>query len=186
MDGSLVAALTAHVPRTADEARDTERVRSLLGDSPWDRSTPLHVTGSALVVDPAARRVLLRWHERQHAWLQVGGHGDPGEDDPFEVALREAEEETGLGDLVAWPDTHGRQPVHLVVVPVPAGKGEPAHEHADIRYVLATEHPEAARPETPSAPMRWLTLREAFDLTAEDNLRETLRRVAELFAEGHG
>ena len=79
-------------------------VRSLLGGSPWDRSTPLHVTGSALIVHPASGRVLLRWHARQHVWLQVGGHGDPGEDDPFAVALREAGEETGLSDLVAWPD----------------------------------------------------------------------------------
>ncbi len=115
----------------------------------------------------------------------MGGHGDPGEDDPFEIALREAQEETGLSDLVAWPDRVRRDPVHLVVVPVPAGKGEPAHEHADIRYVLATDHPDTARPETPSAPMRWLTFDEAFELSAEDNLHETLRRVAELFGEGH-
>ena len=47
--------------------------------------------------------VLLRWHERQQAWLQVGGHGDPGEVDPFAIALREAEEETGLADLDVWP-----------------------------------------------------------------------------------
>ena len=124
------------------KCRDAERVRSLLGGSPWDRSTPLHVTGSALVVHPASGRVLLRWHARQHAWLQVGGHGDPGEDDPFAVALREAGEETGLSDLVAWPDER-RAPVHLVIVPVPEGKGEPAHEHADIRYVLSTADPDS-------------------------------------------
>ena len=37
-------------------------------------------------------------------WLQVGGHGDPGETDPLAIALREAREETGLTDLVPWPD----------------------------------------------------------------------------------
>ena len=115
----------------------------------------------------------------QHAWLQVGGHGDPGEDDPFAVALREAGEETGLSDLVAWPDER-RAPVHLVIVPVPEGKGEPAHEHADIRYVLSTADPDSARPESDDAPMQWLTLDEAFALSAEDNLHETLRRVVEL------
>jgi 8-oxo-dGTP pyrophosphatase MutT (NUDIX family) len=186
MDAPLLDALTTHVPRSLDEARDVERVRSLLGASPWDRGAPLHVTGSALIVHAATRRVLLRWHERQQAWLQVGGHGDPGEDDPFAIALREAEEETGLSDLVAFPDRARRAPVHLVIVPVPAGKGEPAHEHADIRYVLATEQPETARPESPSAPMRWLTLDEAFVLSAEENLHETLRRVAELLDTAHG
>ena len=47
----------------------------------------------------------------------------------------EAAEETGLEDLVAWPSA---EILHVVAVPVPAGKGEPAHEHADVRYVLAT------------------------------------------------
>jgi 8-oxo-dGTP pyrophosphatase MutT (NUDIX family) len=179
MDALLRAALDAHVPRSPDEARDTERVRSLLGGTPWDRATPLHVTGAAMIVHPPSRRVLLRWHARQHAWLQVGGHGDPGEEDPFAVALREAKEETGLQDLAAWPDAR-REPVHLVIVPVPEGKGEPAHEHADIRYVLATADPDSARPESDDAPMQWLTLDEAFALSAEDNLHETLRRVSDL------
>ena len=77
-------------------------------------------------------------------------------------------------------------PVHLVIVPVPAGKGEPPHEHADLRYVLATSTPDAATPETPSAPMQWVTFEEARALTGEDNLRGTLRRVEDLFTRDHG
>src|SRR5262245_58515120 len=108
MELPLLAALSELVPRTSDEARDADRVRAIVG-SPWDRAAPLHVTGSALIVHPPTRRVLLRWHERQQAWLQVGGHGDPGEDDPFEIAVREAEEETSLSDLGAFPASE--QPV---------------------------------------------------------------------------
>src|SRR5919112_736365 len=85
---------------SSDEAADLARIVELVaaGD-PWSRSLPLHITGSALVVHPPTRRVLLRWHERQEAWLQVGGHADHGETDPFKIALREAAEETGLEDL---------------------------------------------------------------------------------------
>jgi 8-oxo-dGTP pyrophosphatase MutT (NUDIX family) len=145
----------------------------------------LHITCSAVIVHPPTRRVLLRWHTRQEAWLQVGGHADPGESDPLAVALREATEETGLEDLVPWPDP-AAGPVHLVVVPVPAGRGEPAHEHADVRYVLATEQPETAAAESPDAPLRWLTLEEAKQLTAEDNLRETLDRIGSLSIDAAG
>ena len=67
---------------------------------PWDRSAPLHLTASALIVHRESARVLLRWHERLVTWAQVGGHGDPGEEDPLAIALREAAEETGLRDLV--------------------------------------------------------------------------------------
>src|SRR5215472_8560293 len=127
-------------PRGETETRDTERVRALLraADDPWLRSLPLHLTGSALVVHPDSGRVLLRWHQRQQAWLQVGGHGDPGESDPLAIARREAEEETGLADLTPWPDGQLR---HLVIVGVPAAGAEPAHEDADLRFVLATREP---------------------------------------------
>jgi 8-oxo-dGTP pyrophosphatase MutT (NUDIX family) len=141
------------------------------------------VTASAIIVHPPSARVLLRWHARQNAWLQVGGHGDPGEDDPLQIAIREGREETGLDDLVAWPDD---RIVHVVVVPVPAAKHEPAHEHADVRFVLATLEPETARPESPTAALRWLTIPEAKSTTDADNLRETLGRIEHLFSAGSG
>ena len=195
-----VEALIGYRPRTDTEAADLDRIRTVLGsddlgsddlgsDDPWHRSTPLHLTASALILHPPTRRVLLRWHVRQQAWLQIGGHGDPGESDPLAIVLREGREETGLEDLVPWPDA---ALVHVVIVPVSAGRGggvtsgagahEPAHEHADLRFVLATGNPDAARPENPAAPLRWLPLDEAPAATDEANLRETLTRVADLTA----
>jgi 8-oxo-dGTP pyrophosphatase MutT (NUDIX family) len=181
----LIAALDGFVPRSAEEAADVARIRSLVrGGDPWSRSSPVHVTGSAIVVHPESGRILLRWHERMQGWFQRGGHGDPGETDPFAIALREAHEETGLSDLAAWPDRARPALVHVVVVPVPAGRGEPAHEHADMRYLLATAEPDAATPESPAASLRWLTVDDALELVGEDNLRTTLIRVAELVAGG--
>ena len=141
----------------------------------------MHVTGSAVVVHPPTQRVLLRWHERMQSWMQVGGHADPGETDAFAIAAREAREETGLTDLVAWPDPERPVVLHAVIVPVPAGKGEPAHEHADLRFVLATARPDAIVAESAHARLQWLTLDDASDLVAEDNLRTTLARIGELF-----
>ena len=168
-------------PADAAEAADLERILAMVQSSrdPWRRDIPLHVTASALIVDPVGRRVLLRWHQRQQAWLQVGGHGDPGESDPLDIALREAREETGLADVTPWPDKSLR---HLVIVSVPAGGAEPAHEHADLRFILATDDPDAARPERDDAPLRWLSFAEALTLTAEENLRETLARAERLLS----
>ena len=45
---------------------------------------------------------------------------------------------------------------------------------------MATQAPDAARPESPNAPLRWLSLPEARDLTSEPNLRETLSRLKSL------
>ncbi len=176
---SVTGLLAGYRPAGQPETADLARIQALLGSvaDPWLRASPLHLTASALIVHPATGRVLLRWHDRQQAWLQVGGHGDPGETDPVQIALREAAEETGLPDLRPWPDD---RLVQLAVVQVPAGKGEPAHEHADLRFLLATASPDAAAPEHPTAPLRWLTLAEAYQATTEDNLRATLDRAAEL------
>ena len=163
------------------ETADVARMRRLATaeQDPWLRSLPLHFTASALVVHPDSGRVLLRWHQRQQAWLQVGGHGDPGEIDPLAIALREAREETGLADLTPWPDGQLR---HLVIVGVPAAGAEPAHEHADLRFVLATREPGTAQAENPDAPLRWLPAGDTDGATAEPNLRETLSRVRHLLA----
>jgi 8-oxo-dGTP pyrophosphatase MutT (NUDIX family) len=175
----LAALLDQYQPDGQAETADLRRTRDLAetADDPWRRELPLHATASALIVHPPTARVLLRWHQRQQAWLQVGGHGDPGESDPLAIALREAAEETGLADLVPWPDARLR---HLVVVHVPEGKGEPAHEHADLRYFMATTTPEAARAENEKAPLRWLSLPKAYGATSEVNLRESLARLERL------
>ena len=171
--------LDRYRPEGEAEAADVRRVRALIEatDEPWRRDIPLHVTASALIAHPPTARVLLRWHQRQQAWLQVGGHGDPGESDPLAIATREAQEETGLADLTPWPDDAIR---HVVIVSVPAGKGEPAHEHADIRFYMATDVPNAAHEENAGAPLRWLSLTEARDATSEPNLIQTLARMERL------
>lgn len=99
------------------ESVDVERVLDLAlrSEDPWSQEISLHVTASAIVVHPVSGRVLLRWHTRQQAWLQIGGYGDPGETDPIAVARREGSEETVLPDLAPWPTT---DLIHVVVVPV--------------------------------------------------------------------
>jgi 8-oxo-dGTP pyrophosphatase MutT (NUDIX family) len=176
----MLEALAGYRAGTGEEAADLDRIRALVaaGD-PWDRSTPLHITVSALVVHPPTRRVLLRWHARQQAWLHVGGHADPGETEPLAIAVREAREETGLEDLLPWPDP---AVLHVAVVPVRAAAHEPAHEHADLRFVLATGQPDRARPENPAAPVRWLSIPDAKVTTGSDDLRKALTRLERLFS----
>jgi 8-oxo-dGTP pyrophosphatase MutT (NUDIX family) len=163
------------------EAADVARMRRLAAGErdPWLRSLPLHFTASALIVHPPTGRILLRWHQRQQRWLQVGGHADAGESAPLAIALREAAEESGLRDLAPWPDDALR---HLVVCQVAPGKGEPAHEHADLRYFVATARPDDIVPENPDAPLRWLTLDEARALVGANNLQVTIDRLAAAIA----
>src|SRR5258708_16656149 len=115
--GPVADMLGRYRPSARAEATDGERVRALTGRAgdPWLRLIPLHLTASALIVHPDTGRVLLRWHQRQQAWLQVGGHADPGESDPLAIALRAAAEETALTDLAPRPAPHIRHSVFLHV-----------------------------------------------------------------------
>jgi 8-oxo-dGTP pyrophosphatase MutT (NUDIX family) len=175
----LRALIETYAARTPAETADLARMAALTADAdPWTRTSLLHFTGSAFVVHPPTKRVLLRWHARQDAWLQVGGHADPGEHEPLAIAQREAREETALVDLVPWPDD---RLLHVVIVPVPASVTEPDHEHADLRFVLATGAPDHARSEQPSGRLRWLSVADAMALTSEANVRESLSRIGPLF-----
>lgn len=178
-------ALSDYEPITAEERAARNRLLELAaGGDPFARSLPLHLTCSALVVHPATRRILLRWHPRIGAWMQVGGHGDSGEVDPFPIARREAAEETGLDDLRSYPDASCPVIVQVAVVQVPLGAGEPAHEHGDVRYLLATDQPHRAAPETPDAPLRWCSEEQANALVTEENLRLLFQRTWGLLDSG--
>jgi 8-oxo-dGTP pyrophosphatase MutT (NUDIX family) len=182
----LKGLLTGYQATGETEAADVERMRRLAeaAADPWSRQQlPLHFTASALVVHPASRRVLLRWHVKHDLWLQVGGHGDPGESDPLQIALREAREETGLSDLLPWPDETLQ---HAAVCYVRPSGDEPEHEHGDLRYFLATERPDAIAPENAHSPLRWLTIGEARTLVGDNNLSATLDRAESLFEQHRG
>jgi 8-oxo-dGTP pyrophosphatase MutT (NUDIX family) len=163
----------------AADIDDVSRLRAAMaaGDV-WSRATPLHVTGSAIVVHPPTRRVLLRWHDRYQLWNHVGGHADDDEHHPYVVALREAEEETGLRDLRPYP---GPEPsiVLVQIVPVPAARGEPDHEHADVCYVLTTDAPDATVDEHDDAALRWVSIAEARSLV-NFHVAELIDRLEQL------
>ncbi|WP_116951240.1 NUDIX hydrolase [Jiangella endophytica] len=92
---------------------------------------PAHLTGSALIVDPAAERVLLLLHGRANLWLQAGGHCEDGDDSLAATALREATEESGIDGLTL---AAGGRPIKLDRHPAPCRPGV-AEWHLDVQYL---------------------------------------------------
>jgi 8-oxo-dGTP pyrophosphatase MutT (NUDIX family) len=185
--GEPLASLSEFSARDPREVEDLASIIDVARSArPFDRSSRFHLTASALVIDPSAGKVLLRWHTRHESWMQVGGHGDPGESDAYAVAHREAVEETGLTDLVAFPDTAAPRLLQVAVVAVPGNEAEPAHLHGDVRYVLATSSPDAIVAEGDDTPLRWCSFAEASTLVGEDNLRTLLERTERLLSDRSG
>jgi 8-oxo-dGTP pyrophosphatase MutT (NUDIX family) len=119
-----------------------------------------HLTGSAMVVDPASRQVLMLLHSKVRRWLQPGGHADGDAALPG-VALREAAEETGITGLrVAVPAVD--LDVHLF-----EAAGEVSHDHLDVRYLVVA--PAGATPQGnhESRALRWIAVDELAELDAD-------------------
>ncbi|KJV28107.1 NUDIX hydrolase [Luteibacter yeojuensis] len=165
---SLAAALDGYARRYPLET-DVAHFRAWLATArqPFHRETlEGHFTGSAWLVSADGQRVLLMHHRKLQRWLQPGGHAD-GDADLAGVALREAEEETGLRDLAVMPAVFDVDR-HVI----PARGHEPAHFHYDVRYVVVARGSEAFAANEESLGMAWRAIDEiAADGTADPSLR---------------
>ncbi|HET6554159.1 MAG TPA: NUDIX hydrolase [Dyella sp.] len=132
-------------------------------------SLEAHFTGSAWLVSADGWRVLLTHHRKLERWLQLGGHAD-GDTDLARVALREAEEESGLDGLSVDPE-----PFDLDRHRIPARGIEPEHWHYDVRYVVRAGANEDFRVSDESHALAWRSIREIAEDTQSD---ESLRRMA--------
>jgi ADP-ribose pyrophosphatase YjhB (NUDIX family) len=139
---------------------------------PFDEhADPVHVTGSAIVV--GARGVLLIRHKSLGIWLQPGGHVEPGES-PWDGALREADEETGLAvEFVGESAGGAPQLVHVDVHPGPRG-----HTHLDLRYLVGAGDRDPQPPEGESQEAAWFDWDAAVAKADDQRLKSLLRALS--------
>ena len=162
--------IEAALPGDPSHEAHRTRMREFLAAQPdaLDRTCEAgHLTGSAMVLDPATGRFLLVLHAKLGAWFQPGGHADGDATLPG-VAWREATEETGIvGLTVAIPaidlDIHQVAPPHG------------PHLHLDVRY-LALAPPGAVPVRNhESLDLRWATLDELDDLGVDPGTKRMAR-----------
>lgn len=173
--------LRVYAPADAAEERHRASMLALLASAPdpFSRAhfVPGHFTASLYVVDDEGR-LLLHHHRRLQRWLQMGGHVEPGES-PLLAALREGREESGLSDLTILGDAIFDLDVHAI----PAAKGEPDHDHFDVRYLARTAAPEGiAIDGAESNELAWVTLDRAAELMPAPASHRVLRKIGRRFA----
>ena len=170
-ESPLMEQLQAYRTRWPEEAATVDDFLELLADSrnPFLRERlEGHFTGGAWLVSADGRRILLTHHRKLARWLQLGGHAD-GDTDMGQVALKEAEEESGLPDLRLEEAAIFDLDRHWI----PERRDVPGHWHYDVRYVIRAGADERYVVSEESLDLAW---REIAPIAEEDD--ESLGRMA--------
>lgn len=161
---SLLGLLAEYVGRHPNEQSTVDRVCRLLREreNAYERDcfVPGHITTSAWIVSRESGKTLFTHHRKLDRWLQLGGHAD-GETDVLASAIREAEEESGLKGFAALPIVGGPTILDVDVHVIPERGAEPAHEHHDVRFLLAvSEEQPILHQQQESHAVRWFSQEE--------------------------
>jgi 8-oxo-dGTP pyrophosphatase MutT (NUDIX family) len=171
----LLQLLKAHRAFDSTEAEMLKRTHSFVRDNEncFERSLLIgHVTGSAWVINQDNTQVLLLHHAKLDRWLQPGGHCD-GDADVLRVAMREAQEESGLSTLEVVNPAIFDVDVHWIPERGELQNFVPGHWHYDVRFLLRADCAAPLQLNREAKSLRWVNLMEV--KTWND---ESLRRMA--------
>lgn len=138
----------------------------------------MHMTASAWVTNEAHDSVLMAYHNIYDSWAWLGGHAD-GEEDLLAVALREANEESGIRAVPVSRDIFSLEILH-VAPHVKRGKFVCAHLHLNATYLLEADDqaPIRCKPDENSA-VRWLDTAEVLAAVSEPAMLPVYRKLME-------
>lgn len=129
-----------------------------------------HFTASSWIVNKERTKVLMIYHNIYQSWAWTGGHSD-GDDNLLHVALKEAEEESGLKHLKVLSD--GIYGLEILTVDSHIKRGEfiPSHLHLDFCYLLEADENEPLRiKEDENSGVKWIDIDKVTEITNEPKM----------------
>ncbi|MCQ2421336.1 MAG: NUDIX hydrolase, partial [Clostridia bacterium] len=115
-----------------------------------------HFTASCWIANHDQSKVLMAYHNLYRSWAWLGGHAD-GEEDLLQVALREANEESGITGI--RPQTKDIFSLEILGVDAHRKRGRhvSSHLHLNVTYFFYADEtlPIRAKPDENSA-VRWI------------------------------
>ena len=170
----LLTLLRQHQPANPTEQAMTQATIAFVEQHPdcFERSLLSgHITGSAWILSPDHQHTLLIHHRKLDRWLQPGGHAD-GDPDVAAVALREAQEETGLLSVRLVSPAIFDVDIH----PIPERNGVLEHLHYDIRFLLEADPNEPFGISEEIKNIRWFSLKSVVDNVNSESIFRMVRK----------
>lgn len=151
----LLALLHAYTPAAPEEIEAKRQMLDFIAahEDCFERSLEIgHITASCWLLSKDCSQALLMHHAKLDAWFQLGGHCD-GNSDVLAVAIKEAQEESGINTIV--PLSHAIFDIDVHVIP--ATSRHRAHYHYDVRFLLRVASDEIIIPNAESKELRWIS-----------------------------
>lgn len=174
---SVLKKLHNYHPSNVDEQEFKQRMIAFIEEHPdcFERSLAIgHVTASAWLLNKKGDKALLMHHAKLDRWFQLGGHCD-GNPDVLAVAIKEAQEESGINDIAPVSEEIFDIDIHLI----PAHKKEAAHDHYDIRFLLQVMSDEDFVQNSESKELRWIGKRPEDLPTTSESVARMARKWRE-------
>ncbi|TCS42659.1 NUDIX hydrolase [Reinekea marinisedimentorum] len=171
---SVLVLLNQYAAEGTVEQQSLEFIKNFVESNTryWSRQTLAgHLTASAWITNKEKTRAVLLHHGKLDIWVQPGGHVDDEDESLLLASLREAEEETGLQGLQPVSDGIFDVDVHAI----PARKGEPEHNHLDIRFWFIAGNEELTLSDE-SHELAWLSKAQIEQKTQEESVLRMVRK----------
>ena len=111
------------------------------------------------------------YHNIYKSWAWTGGHAD-GDSDLLHVAIKEAEEETGLNNLKLLSDGIYALQILTVDSHIKRGKFVSSHLHLDCCFLLEANEEEKLRiKKDENSGVKWVEIDKVTKLTNEEKMK---------------
>ena len=170
----LTALLNKYQPSDEHEAYFKINMLDFIERTPncFDRtSLEGHITASAWLLNNDLTQVLLLHHAKLDVWCQLGGHCD-GDSNVLEVAIKEAQEESGITNIVPVSSEIFDLDIHHI----PAFGKDLPHYHYDVRFLLKVVGDEPAVRNKESKDLRWFGQQEELLPTNAESVVRMFRK----------
>lgn len=169
-----------YIPYNEQEENDKEMMLEYINtfdDVLTRKNRMCHFTASNWIVNKNRTKVLMIYHNIYKSWAWTGGHAD-GNSNLLYVALKEAEEETGLKNLKVLSDGFCGIQILTVDSHIKRGRFVPSHLHLDCCFLLEADENELLKiKEDENSGVKWIDINKAVEITNEEKMKPIYKKL---------
>lgn len=175
-----IGEIQRYIPCNEQEKKDKEIILQCMDrfDDILTRNNNIaHITSSGFIVNKARDKALMIHHNIYNTWAWTGGHAD-GEEDLLGVAVREAQEETGVKNIQPVTTNIISLDVLTVLGHVKRGNYVSAHLHLSVAYLLeADERDPLVIKADENSGVKWIPIDDIDKYSNEPHMQEVYKKI---------